>query len=258
VDSNQAAYERGAEVYSDLSLLRPEQKLLSLFGDRWPEIEMLDVGIGSGRTTYTFGAVAGRYVGIDYSARMIDLAKRLVGAEKEGMELLEADARDLSALQGPFDFILFSFNGLDSVGHEDRLKILAELRKAIKPDGHFLFSAHSMNALPLAAQRPRGGHPSGLHTAYAWAKYLRGVRRARKVNKGLDLEAGRKRGWMVIQDGAHNFQSRFYYVDPEHQLQQLGEAGFDVIAIYDLAGREVEADDTGQDPWLHYHCRPVE
>lgn len=258
MDTNQTVYDRDSEVYLEFALMRPERDLLARFGDRWPQLSMLDVGIGTGRTTYTFGAVAGRYVGLDYSPRMVEVARRqAVGADDEGIELLVADARDLPPMGDPFDVVLFSFNGLDSVGHEDRLAVLAELRRVIGPDGHFLFSTHSLNGLPLKAERPRGKHSSWLRTAYAWAKYLRRLRRIRKVNKGLDLEAGRRRGWMIVRDGAHDFRTSFYYVDPEYQLEQLREAGFEVVGIYDLSGKEIEAAGAGDVPWLHFHCRPA-
>jgi len=257
VEANQAVYERDAEIYSDLSLMPAEQAVLSLLGDHWPKIEMLDVGVGTGRTAYTFAAVAGRYVGIDYSPRMIELARRLLDDSDGRVELSVGDARDLAPLGGSFDFILFSYNGLDSVSHEDRLKILTEFRRVLKPDGHFFFSSHSMNALPLKAQRPRGKRRSRLHAAYSWARYARRLRRARKVNKELDLDAGRQRGWMIVRDGAHGFELRVYYVDPSYQLEQLREAGFETIAIYDGSGRRVEVEDAGGDPWLHYLCRPA-
>jgi len=256
VDTNRAAYEQDADTYSDRSLMPSERRILSLLSDRWPEIDMLDVGIGPGRTTYTFGAVAKRYVGIDYSPRMIELAKQLPVDEK-GIDLAVADARDLSSIQGPFDFVLFSYNGLDSVGPEDRLTILREVRGVLKPDGTFLFSTHSMNALPLTPERPRGNYRSRLRIVYAWLTYARLLGDARKVNRKLDLEAARKKGWTVIRDGAHDFKAQYYYVDPAYQVRQLRDMGFETIAVYDARGREVQAKSAGRDPWLHYYCRPA-
>lgn len=257
MEANQAVYERDAEVYSDLSLVPSERRILSLLADRWPEINMLDVGIGAGRTTYTFAALAGRYVGVDYSPRMIELAKRLVGEKDKRVELIVADARDSSFLQEPFDFILFSYNGLDSVDHEDRLKILTELRRLLKPDGSFLFSAHSINALPLVAEKPRDRSRSWLRTIYVWLAYIGQLRLTRKVNSKLDLETAWAQGWTIIRDGAHGFKMRIYYVDPMYQVEQLRDVGFEKIAVYDAAGREVDAKDAGRDPWLHYYCRPA-
>jgi SAM-dependent methyltransferase len=257
VESNRAIYSRDVGVYSDLALMPPERRLLSLFGDRWPEVAMLDVGIGAGRTTYTFAAVAGRYVGIDYSPEMVESTRQRLGADNGRAELLVADARDLSDLRGPFDFVLFSYNGLDSVGHEDRVVILAELRAALKPEGHFLFSSHSMNALPLATRRPKREGASRTRAAYSWLSQMPRARRISQANRELDLDAARKRGWTIVRDGAHNFQLKVYYIDPVYQREQLRETGFEVVEVDDLDGNPVDIQNAGCDPWLHYHCRPV-
>jgi len=249
VDANQEIYERDAQRYADTSLLPPEEKVLGLLGDRWRTIEMLDVGIGAGRTTRTFAAMVKRYVGIDYSPRMVERAKRSLGEGRQGVELLVADARDLSSLEGNFGFVLFSFNGLDSVGHEDRLKVLSELRRMAETGGAFFFSSHSLNALPLTLPpelRDRR-HPPQLVQRLDEA--------LEKVNEELDLAAARARGWAIVRDGAHNFELELYYVDPEYQVRQLRDSGFETLAIYDKAGREVAAGEAGTDPWLHYYCR---
>lgn len=263
MDDNQAIYERDARDYASTRLLMPsERKVLALLGDRWSEIEMLDLGIGCGRTTYTFAAVAKRYVGIDYSPRMIELARQLIGNEDERVQLGVADARDLTFLERPFDFVLFSFNGLDSVGHEDRLRILAEVRRLLRPDGTFLFSAHSLNALPFTSKQRQKRPWSWRGPLHVWLNHLAQLARTRKMNRAmkklnreLDVESGRARGWMVARDLSHQNELRLYYVDPAYQVAQLRDAGFELIAAYGLDGREVDPSEAGNDPWLHYYCR---
>ena len=44
-----------------------------------------------------------------------------------------------------FDYIIFSFNGLDSINHEDRLKGLREIYRVLKQDCLFVFSSHNRN-----------------------------------------------------------------------------------------------------------------
>ena len=41
---------------------------------------MLDIGVGAGRTGYTFAPLVQRYVGLDYSPQMVAWARRLLGA----------------------------------------------------------------------------------------------------------------------------------------------------------------------------------
>jgi len=216
---------------------------------------MLDLGVGAGRTGYTFAPLVSRYVGLDYSPRMLERARRLLG--EDGVELVRGDARDLSGIRGSFDFVLFSFNGIDAVGHEDRLKILAEVRRVLRPSGHFLFSSHSTGALPLET-RPEGPSPlsgSRLYALFSRATAIRFGWRVRKVNRKLDLRLAAERGWIIVSGRGQNFQVDDYYVDPEYQVEQLRDAGFEVEAIFDVAGRDVTLPHHGRDPWLDYLCR---
>ena len=255
-DSNREIFDRAADTYVDLALKPAERAVLERLGDRLGDFEMLDIGIGAGRTGHTFAPLVRRYVGLDYSPRMLARARVLHG-ERPGVELVLGDARDLSAVQGPFDFVLFSFNGIDAVGHEDRLKVLAEVRRVLKADGHFLFSSHSLGTLPLPTKKARSERYRGSLAYEAFAR-LRDIpygRRIRAVNGSLDLEAARRRGWTIVEGIGHNFQLDDYYVDPEFQVGQLREAGLEVVAVYDTAGVEVELPFAGRDPWLDYFCR---
>ena len=259
MDANQAVFDRDAEIYTDLSLTPPERKVLAEMRERLNEVEMLDLGVGAGRTGYTFAALVRRYVGLDYSPRMIERARQLLG-EDDRVELVVGDARDLSSVGGPFDFVQFSFNGIDAVGHEDRLKILSEVRRVLKPDGRFLFSAHSLGALPLTTKRPRPRHRSlfDIREFLATLEDARYAWRVRKSNRAIDLATARGRGWTVIRDVAHGFGLQVYYVDPVEQLKQLREAGLEEIAIFDEFGRDVDPKAARRDPWFNYLCRPLQ
>jgi SAM-dependent methyltransferase len=154
-EANHAVYERHAGVYDSRELQKPEQVLLKRFRGRWGDMVMLDIGVGSGRTAYTFSAITRRYVGIDYSRVMVELSRERIG-EDETTRFLLCDARRLAeALDERFDLVLFSYNGLDSVGHDDRRMILSQVRAVLKDDGHFFFSSHSLASLPLRAARPK-------------------------------------------------------------------------------------------------------
>jgi SAM-dependent methyltransferase len=255
--ANQRVFEAVAPTYDDLALKPAERTVLGRFAAAWASFEMLDLGVGAGRTGWTFAPLVRRYVGVDYAPAMVERARRLLGGEAN-VTIEVGDARDLSAIEGSFDFILFSFNGIDAVGHEDRLAILRAVRAMLKPTGHFLFSTHHLGALPLARRKERD--PLRLATpayrAYAALDDLRHARRVDRVNSKLDLPAARKRGWTIVARG-HNFTVKDYYVDPEFQLGQLRECGLKAISVLDTAGREVELPFGGRDPWLDYLCRPL-
>lgn len=215
---------------------------------------MLDLGVGSGRTAYTFAALARSYVGLDYSPRMIELARELIAPE-DSVELAVGDARQLQLGDRRFDLVLFSYNGIDSVSHEDRLRILDEVRRVVEPGGHFFFSSHSLRWLPFrpAATPPRRGDL--LRSTYRSAQSVRRALRLKRLNRSLDMEGARARGWTLTLDPAHDFNIVYYYVDPEQQLEQLEAAGFRPLSILDARGREVDTQTVPTDDcWLYYLC----
>jgi SAM-dependent methyltransferase len=258
VDPNQEVFDEVVDAFADLSLRAGEIEGLRRLRERLPGVSMLDLGVGTGRTGYTFAPLVERYVGLDYSPRMIARAEELLGREPSA-ELIVGDARDLAPIEGGFDFVLFSFNGIDAVDHEDRLRVLAEVRAKLNPDGLFLFSSHSLGALPLSARRRRGRHrahrlPLQLLEFAADLRHGLGVRRA---NREIDLGAARQRGHAIVHDPAHSFRLAVYYVDPQVALDQLREAGLEPLAVIDETGREVDPAEPRRDAWLNYLCRPA-
>jgi SAM-dependent methyltransferase len=219
-------------------------------------MDMLDIGVGAGRTGYTFAPLVRRYVGVDYSPRMIAASEALLGKD-ENVTLQVTDARDLSAVDGQFDFALFSFNGIDAIGYEDRAKVLNGVKAALRPGGRFLFSTHSIGALPLDERRPPSKAFAGsrLYQLYAAAMGVPYARRIRRINRDLDLALARRQGWIAVRSMAHDFQIQDIYVDPVRQTSELRELGFEIEAIYDVAGEQVTLPTTSRSPWLDYLCR---
>ncbi|MBS1894862.1 MAG: class I SAM-dependent methyltransferase [Actinobacteria bacterium] len=257
MDSNQLLYDRLVDFYSDLALLPAERAVLARLGPGLAETDMLDLGVGAGRTGYTFAPLVNRYVGLDYSPRMIERAKETIG-DDPNVELIVGDARDLSTVRGPFGFVLFSLNGIDAAAPEERPRILAEIRRVLRPDGCLLLSSHSLNALPLTAARPRPARWRGsrIYRAYALVDDQRFRRRIARINREIDLADARRRGWTVVRGRGHPGIVECY-VDPEFQVRQLSEAGFETIMTIGSDGRQVEMPYNGPDPWLDYLCRPA-
>lgn len=257
-ETNRSVFDREAHTYTDLALKPAEERGLELLGDRLRGAEMLDLGVGTGRTGHTFAPIVDRYVGLDYSPRMVELARERLGGI-EGVEIVQGDARDLSGVGGPFDFVLFSFNGIDAVGHEARLEILSQVRGVLKPDGRFQFSTHSLGALPLDERKPRSPRYAGsrLYAAFARLRDIPYGRKIRSINARVDLDEARRRGWTIVPERGHDFQVDDYYVDPSYQVEQLRDVGFEVEAIWDVEGEPVELPYRGRSPWLDYLCRPA-
>jgi SAM-dependent methyltransferase len=256
---NKHVYDRDADHYASMRALMPaERAALDGLRDRWGEIEMLDVGVGAGRTAYTFAAVAKGYVGLDYSERMVELSRDLIG-ERDGRSFEFGDVRDLSRWYGhEFDFVLFSFNGLDSVPAEDRTVALREIRKVIADDGLFLFSSHSLPALDLRFKRPSVRLVRPLWSSKRLVKAAVNHVRLRAANRELSLDEAKARGWALVrEDPAHGFRLQNYWVMPRLQIAQLESAGFALVELTGMAGESVDPDAPGDAAWLHYLCRPI-
>ncbi len=97
---------------------------------------ILDIGVGAGRTTGHLLGISQDYVGLDYSARMI----RKCQTKYPFATFVSGDARDLSRFgAGSFDFVMFSYNGIDYMGHTDRLTTFSQIRRILAPGGIFVF-----------------------------------------------------------------------------------------------------------------------
>jgi len=145
-DPNISTYNEPAiaEYYAALDYLTPCEKLLF---DTYvkPGMSILDLGVGGGRTTPCLSSIAGRYVGVDYSSRM-------VAACRKKFPLLEfevANAADLSRFtSSSFDTVTMTFNGLDYVIPDaSRFCALKEIRRVLKPEGIFIFSSHNPRSI---------------------------------------------------------------------------------------------------------------
>ena len=243
---NLSSYEEPAlvEVLSAHSELQPpERAILDRIATWLTGRRMLDVGVGGGRTTLHFAPVVGSYVGIDYAQPMVDAcAERLADRYPEAVFVL-GDVRDLSAFaSGEFDFVLFSYNGLDTLDHEDRLKALRELRRVVSQEGLLCFSSHNIYGL------------SGLFLGDRKRRVKSLAFRA--VNGSLRSLAVKP--YAMVRDGTGHFRMVQYYVRPSESLEQLDAAGFAVTVVFGLDGRRIEIVDvdSAEDSWLYYVASP--
>ncbi len=163
-ENNKIVYESEdvTRFYAEQSdLQKPETTILKELRNKLPKMSMLDIGVGAGRTTTHFAFLAKEYLGIDYSSQMVNACiKKFQGSPKK-ISFLTADARTMKSFKNnSFDFILFSFNGIDYMDHEDRMATLREIRRLIKPGGYFCFSTHNLNFLSNKCSIQLSKHPS--------------------------------------------------------------------------------------------------
>ncbi|MDH4981174.1 class I SAM-dependent methyltransferase [Hyphomicrobium sp. D-2] len=194
------------------------------------DARVLDIGVGGGRTSLHLMGECRTYIGLDYSAPMIEACRARFPFCKEAFSV--GDARDLRHLGvAQFDLVLFAFAGLDSVGHEDRQKILSEVHAVLDDEGLFFFSTHSLHAFPFddAEAQARNAH--------------------------LDPVELRTRGWVQLTDKRADVF--LYYVYPDFQVRQLQQAGFEVIETIDMNGKPFDFRNPPRDWLVTFLCRKV-
>jgi SAM-dependent methyltransferase len=128
-----------------------------------PPFSILDFGCGPGRDLLTFQRMGHRPVGLDGSARFVEMARELTGCE-----VLHQDFLSLDLAAARFDGI-FANASLFHVPRQELTRVLRELRAALVPRG-VLFSSN-----------PRGDNQEGwsggdrygvYHDLAAWQAFL--------------------------------------------------------------------------------------
>ena len=229
--------------------------------DKWIEgimsARLLDIGVGGGRTTATLGKLCYEYTGIDASENMVSSCRR----QYPDLRFVRCDARDLSPFAtDTFDFVLFSFNGIDTVSIDGRDAVLQEIARVVRPKGMFAFSTHSLRAMNHRIQWSLGNSfrrpPTGMAATALWKV---GVY-CRNVKKGLWSAANRRfevttPNYAVVNDPYASERGCGFmtmFVDIQWQRETLGHFGFQVVCVLDEDGKTVAIDDAGES-CLMYH-----
>ena len=254
-DKNKTTYSRSNIVryYQQLAMLQPAEKaILEMFRDRLPTMKMLDLGVGGGRTTQYFATLAAEYTGIDYSTEMITACQQRFAHSPQSMSLKVVDARDMSQFDDNyFDFILFSFNGIDYVSHSDRLKVFQEIQRVGKSGCYFFFSSHNLQGIANEFDFKQQISLNLLKT------YINLVMLAllKLFNPSVNRKKLEISDYLIIKDESHNFLLQTYYIRPTEQIKQLAP-NFSNIEIYSWKTGQKILDlnnlSANSDMWLYY------
>jgi SAM-dependent methyltransferase len=179
--------------------------------------DILDIGVGGGRTTPYLSQKARRYLAIDYSEQMISACrKRFPGVEFEVM-----DAADMSEIpNSAFDVAVFSYNGIGYL-HPDavRQSCLREIHRILRPAGLFIFSLHNSRSL-LERPRRAGSGVTGIVLG-AIKSLAANARRASRRLVGRAFWVGSGYLWSEAHGGL-----TFYASTPQRVFRDLRQAGF--------------------------------
>jgi len=250
---NRKKYESKSVVssYINMRLQNPEVMILVKHRESIVDKHVLDIGCGSGRTTAILKNLSSGYIGLDYSLEMVESCRRRF----ENVRFIHGDVREMNEFKDEeFDYVMFSFNGLDSINHEDRLKGLREIRRVLKQDGLFVFSSHNRNHRYAISHPKMEISMTPCMQAGNLVKFFKSTRnRLRNKNHQVFHEQ-----YAIINDVAHNYAMLTYYIDKVNQLSQLEDVGFETIEMYDTLGNmlNLDSDDTDS-AWIYYVARKI-
>jgi SAM-dependent methyltransferase len=207
---------------------------------------LLDIGIGGGRTTHYLIGKCKNYIGVDYAQEFVAHGRQ----KFPSADIRLMDARDLSSFKDhTFDVVNFSFNGIDYVDLEGRMKVMKEVHRVLKPNGLFFFSTHNkdhhtFNKLPWTDSR--NSWLTNLKTLLKLVFFL-------PKHYSMKSREVYKEGYAIINDSAHNFSLMTFYTSPVFLKTQLKEAGFTSIELLKKNG--ASGTDDLLDDWIFVLCK---
>jgi ubiquinone/menaquinone biosynthesis C-methylase UbiE len=243
--------------YASREYIEPAEKtFLDEYSPVLKEMNMLDMGVGGGRTTKYFAPVVKKYTGADYAPAMIEACRKRY---RNKYEFLEADARNMAEFNDSiFDFVLFSFNGIDSFSQRDRFSALREINRVLKINGIFFFSSHNLEWTELVDRfRIRQNRNKNRFTQQA-LKNIRLNLQNKSLNMANYIDKLRKNSKGHIYDNSLDGKAKVYYITPSEQISQLAQCGFKDIETYSLNGVKTgDKDILNTGGWVYYLCRAI-
>ena len=176
-----------------------------------PNVSVLDIGCGAGRTSIPLAQQGYRVTAIDLSPGMIRKAQKQARIYETEVMFLVMDAMDMRFPDASFDHALFSYNGIELIpGMAGKRKVIQEAQRVLKLGGCFIFTTHSIFALNRWA--PYRAH---LFLKFCMAKVLHLTMKEKEIGERL-LENEQEVPYLQI-------------VSPAKFKNLLQETGFELI-----------------------------
>jgi SAM-dependent methyltransferase len=208
--------------------------------------DILDIGVGGGRTTFFLAPTARRYLGVDYSEAMVAACR----AKYPDYEFAHADATDLSFIpEASFDVALFSFNGIDCIPTDaGRVACLSEMRRVIRPDGFVIVSSHNARVLGVYPQL------SGVGLAKKLWRLVRSIGVSTRVASRTLGSKAYRHGSGFVMDPVHG-GLQIHVSTPKSIALDAAQAGLEVIET--VQGHHPRRLPEFLNPWNTFVMRPA-
>jgi SAM-dependent methyltransferase len=239
--------------YKNYSLYEAEKVLFEKFNKNIENKEILD--IGTGRTSFFLLKKTKKYLGFDYSKKMIEKCKKNFPTNNKKFKVLDVCKMNFNK---KFDFIFFSYNGIDCIESLNKRKeCLKRINKHLKTNGVFLFSFHNLIAYKKNWKKPTLKRLV-FRLFYPWnfLIYLEIIKNFIKFKKKEVF----KKDYEIFMDGANFFSILNLYMKPKFQIEILKELGFSNIKIYSNEGMEIKNEkdfELKENLFLYIACKKI-
>ncbi len=224
---------------------------------------VLEIGVGGGRLVPILRLLSRDYVAIDYTPEMVKLCRR----RYPNADVQLGDVRDLSRFStGQFSLVVFTFNGIDAISHDDRVRALAEMSRVLAPDGLLVYSTHNKSG-PCFRATP--WHRAGPPQRYSWSLAYRAMRVAaalaehplifpRSLSNWIRLVRLRRDegDWGVGPVEAHDFKLLIHFTTVPAAVRELARAGLTAEHVFDAEhGNDIGLADSSSARYFHVVAR---
>ena len=214
--------------------------------------DVLDIGVGAGRTARYLFPLARRYEAVDYSPVMVSYMKETMPA----VSVRQANFCDLSMFgDKSFDFVLATDNVIDALPHEDRLQALSEAHRVLRRNGVLAFSSHNIHYGKAFGGPHLNWSSNPVRLAANCVNYVLSRWNHHRI---APLRATTSE-YALLNDPGHRYACLHYYAARSTVCSQLASAAFRFIEAFDGDGQVVpEAKDDTETPSLLYVAERVD
>ena len=229
---NRAVYysPRVYRSYLAEALTTTESISLSKYQRHIQHKDVLDIGVGAGRTARYLAPLARRYEAVDYSPVMVAYVKKRMPR----ISVRRADFRDLTPFADEsFDFILATDNVIDALPHHDRLRALSEARRVLRPGGILAFSCHNLRYKEAFSGPRLRWSANPVRFAANCAGYVLSLWNHRRVARSRTTTSE----YALLNDAGHRYACLHYYAARSTVCSQLATTGLRYVEAFDMRGR---------------------
>jgi SAM-dependent methyltransferase len=97
-----------------------------------PGMDVLDVACGTGNATIPAAKAGARVTGLDFSPRLLEIARERCADAMVEIDFVEGDAQEMPCEDASFDRVVSVFGHMFAPDHE---RTAAEMRRVLRPDG---------------------------------------------------------------------------------------------------------------------------